>query len=97
MLLRRRATNPHNAYDTNRLLFREHDTYISIKKTYCLSPSPPPMTYRDLRSVMFNRTPSKFFFVPDTLHPPQISRKNSSQVPRKNSATTLSLQNHLHQ
>ena len=51
------------------------------------------MTYRDLRSVMFNRTPSKFFFVPDTLHPPQISRKNSSQVPRKNSATTLSLQN----
>ncbi|CAF0729718.1 unnamed protein product [Rotaria sordida] len=94
MLTTRRPTSRIDMYDNTTLLQHEYDTNINLKKTDLYSPSPPPMSYRDLRSFMFNKTPlssaTNVVIIPESLNSTQKLVKNSSNVitvesPRKNS------------
>ncbi|CAF0785047.1 unnamed protein product [Rotaria sp. Silwood1] len=81
MLTTRRSTNRIDIYD-NRTLLHEYDTNIKSIKTNLYSPSPPPMSYRDLRSIMLNKTSSSsnVVIIPESLNSTQKSIKNSSNA-----------------
>src|SRR5438067_1771203 len=83
MFTTRRPTSHIDVYNYNTLLYRDYDANIDFTKNYFLSPTPPPMTYRDLRTVMSNTIPTNVVVLPDSLNP-------SSQTLIKNSP----LQNH---
>ena len=86
MFATRRPTSRIDVCDYNTLLYRDYDANINFTRNYLLSPSPPPMTYRDLRSVMSNITPSNVVIVSETSNPSQIRIKTSSnKIHRKHS------------
>ncbi len=90
----RRPTSRIDVCNYNSLLYRDYDSNINPRKNYLLSPSPPPMTYRDLRSVMSNIRSSNVVIVPISLNSPQ-TLTNNSPVPNRRKHT--SRKRHKHQ
>lgn len=78
MFVTRRPSSRLDVSDYNTLLYRDYDANINFTKNYLLCRSPPPMTFRDLRSVMSNITPSNVVIVSETSTPSQIRIKTSS-------------------
>jgi hypothetical protein len=90
MFTTRRSTSRIDVCNYNTLLYRDYDANVNFTKNYFLSQSPPPpMTYRDLRSVMSNIRPSNVVILsepsnPLTKSPPVLHcRKHSSKKKHK--------------
>ncbi|CAF2326568.1 unnamed protein product [Rotaria sp. Silwood2] len=90
MLTTRRPASRIDIYDNKTLLRHEYDTHINLTKTNLYSPSPPPMSYRDLRSLMLNKTSSSsnVVIIPESWNSTQKLVKDSSneitsESPRK--------------
>jgi hypothetical protein len=78
MVSTRRSTSRIDICDYSTLLYHGQDSNINLTKNYLLSHPPPPMTYRDLRSVMSNKIPSNVF-LPESLSPSKTITSQSRQ------------------
>jgi hypothetical protein len=86
MFSARRSTNCVEGFNLNAVLYRDHDTNINLIRNYLRSPSPPPMTYRDLRSVMSAKIPSNIVILPQSLNSSQKSTDTVRLHERRKSA-----------
>jgi hypothetical protein len=85
MFTQRRSPSRIDVYNYNTLLYHDFDSSINYTKSFLFSQSPPPMTYRDLRSVMSNVRSSNIVILPETLNSSETLTKNSpQQIRRKN-------------
>jgi hypothetical protein len=80
MFTTRRPPSRLDVCNYNTLLYRDYDTNINFTKNYLLSQSPPPMSYRNLRSVMSTVVPSSLVTLPDSIDLSQTSIKSSPKV-----------------
>ncbi|CAF3385237.1 unnamed protein product [Rotaria socialis] len=81
MLAARRSTNRIDIYDNTPLLHQEYDANINVKRNNLFSPSPPPMSYRDLRSFMLNKSsPSNFVLIPQSFNTSHEIKNSSTPV-----------------
>lgn len=85
MFATRRPTSRIDVCDYNTLLYRDSDANVNFTRNYLLSQSPPPMSYRDLRSVMSNINPSNLLIVSETPTPSQIRIKTSTDKTHRKS------------
>lgn len=85
MFVARRPTSRIDVGDYNTVLYRDNDANVNSARNYLLSQSPPPMSYRDLRSVMSNISPSNVLIVAETSTPTQIRVQTSPNKTRRRS------------
>lgn len=79
MLTTRRPTSRIDVCNYSPLLYSDYNENTDYTKDYFLSQSPPPMTYRDLRSVMSNLKSSKIVILPESLTSRQTLKEKSPQ------------------
>ena len=78
MFATRRPSSRIDVCDYNTLLYGDYDANVNFTRNYLLSQSPPPMSYRDLRSVMSNISPSNLMIVSESPTPSQIRIKTTT-------------------
>ncbi len=87
MFTTRRSTSRIDVCNYNTVLYRDYDANVNFTKNYFLSQSPPPMTYRDLRSVMSNMTPSNVVILSEPPNSSQTLNKTPPVLHRRRHST----------